>query len=549
MNRASYLTPSLFIVILCLLLYLPGILYLPVTDRDEALFSQASKQMVESNNYAAINFQDKPRHLKPPGIYWLQATSAKVFSGGQLNQIWTYRLPSLLGAMLSALLLFGFLANMVGRKYALLAASLLASCVLLSVEGHLATTDAMLLAAMVLMQGGLLRAFMTYKQQQPAQAWWLVCFWGGMTLGLVIKGTSPLIGFVTLFSVCALERSWQFWRACKPLIGVSLTVIITLIWLIIFSWAGHGNFLWDMIHGDVLPKLAGGQQSHGAPPGTFLLIYPLMFWPTSIFTVLAIHYAWQQRKQALSRFLLAWLIPNWLIFALIPTKLPQYMLPMYPAIACFIVLALSNRQTLSGSWKVVFWLFTIIWSLCTLAIAIAPSIFSWHLLHTIGWHNVIFAVVIISLLLLALLAIKRQHYQRLAWGLVFSAILVFNFIYCLLLPQLSPVWLSHSIKTAIPVTAQQAITDKQPLLATDYQEPSLVFLLGSKRVKFSSVDGIANRLKQQSPRYALLSQPSYQRMLAKNPSLHKLSIIARIRGFHYNGGHWLTLYLVSNQQP
>lgn len=97
-----------------------------------------------------------------------------------------------------------------------------------------------------------------------------------------------------------------------------------------------------MIHGDVLPKLVGGQQSHGAPPGMFLLIYPIMFWPASFFTIFAVHYAWEKRKEPLTRYLLAWIIPNWAIFAVIPTKLPEYVLPIYPAIACLIALSISQ---------------------------------------------------------------------------------------------------------------------------------------------------------------------------------------------------------------
>ena len=37
-----------------------------------------------------------------------------------------------------------------------------------------------------------------------------------------------------------------------------------------------------------------------------------------------------------ARFLLAWLVPCWIVFELVMTKLPHYVLPLYPAIAILI---------------------------------------------------------------------------------------------------------------------------------------------------------------------------------------------------------------------
>ena len=70
----------LLVGLLALIVILPGIAAMPVTDRDEARFAQASKQMLETGDLIDIRFQDQPRWKKPVGIYWLQAASAKVRS-------------------------------------------------------------------------------------------------------------------------------------------------------------------------------------------------------------------------------------------------------------------------------------------------------------------------------------------------------------------------------------------------------------------------------------------------------------------------------------
>src|SRR5262249_1931680 len=93
-----------FLIILCLAFFLPGFATLPPTDRDESLFAQSTKQMIENGNYVDIRFQDQPRYKKPIGIYWLQAMSVKLLSPRHLDQIWAYRVPSLIGATVAVVM-------------------------------------------------------------------------------------------------------------------------------------------------------------------------------------------------------------------------------------------------------------------------------------------------------------------------------------------------------------------------------------------------------------------------------------------------------------
>ena len=106
--------PYVLLLLLCLGLYVPGLAALPVMDRDEARFAQATRQMLESGDYLRIRFQDEARNKKPAAIYWLQAASVAAFSDAKSDAIWPYRLPSLLGATGAVLLAFAFGARLVG---------------------------------------------------------------------------------------------------------------------------------------------------------------------------------------------------------------------------------------------------------------------------------------------------------------------------------------------------------------------------------------------------------------------------------------------------
>ncbi len=131
---------------LALLLYLPGFFTLPPTDRDEARFAEASRQMLQSGNLVDIRFQDQPRYQKPIGIYWLQSTAAFV-AGRPTDAIWPYRIPSIVGAILALHFLLRLGERLFDRRSGLVASILLGACILMSVEARIATTDACLLAA------------------------------------------------------------------------------------------------------------------------------------------------------------------------------------------------------------------------------------------------------------------------------------------------------------------------------------------------------------------------------------------------------------------
>ena len=158
------------LALLCLLLWLPGVLSLPALDRDESRFAQSSRQMLDSGNFIDIRFGNVPRYKKPVGIYWAQAAATAVAGhiqniDGDHSHIWTYRLPSLLGGIAAVWLTF-WLGSAFGAEAGLLAALLLGFSVLLTAEATIATTDAVLLAAILGTQGVLMRVYRAGREER-----------------------------------------------------------------------------------------------------------------------------------------------------------------------------------------------------------------------------------------------------------------------------------------------------------------------------------------------------------------------------------------------
>ena len=209
-----------------LLCFLPGFFSTPPIDRDEARFTQATKQMVESGDYVDIRFQDEVRYKKPVGIYWLQAGVVKAASAlgfrRAVTTIWLYRVPSLIGAIGAVLLTYWAALAFVPRRAALLAGLMMASCVLLGIERLIAKTDAMLLMTVVAAMGAMARAYLPKRARRgwmpSANAGWLpAVFWTALAAGVLLKG--PLIVMVVGLAALALivvDRSARWLLALKP---------------------------------------------------------------------------------------------------------------------------------------------------------------------------------------------------------------------------------------------------------------------------------------------------------------------------------------------
>ena len=111
-------------------------------------------------------------------------------------------------------------------------------------------------------------------------------------------------------------------------------------------WRPTATFWTGAVGGDLAPKLAGGHESHGAPPGYHLLALPLLIFPATALLPAAAYTAWLRRAEPGVRFALAWLIPTWIVFEALPTKLVHYPLPAYGALAWLIAAAVTSPPAL-----------------------------------------------------------------------------------------------------------------------------------------------------------------------------------------------------------
>jgi 4-amino-4-deoxy-L-arabinose transferase-like glycosyltransferase len=464
--------------LLCLILYAPGLAAIPPLDRDEARFAQATRQMLETGDFVRIRFQDEARNKKPIAIYWLQAAAVAVFSSPESTAIWPYRLPSALAATAAVLLTFGFGARLLAsRATGFIAAVLTASALGVVVEAHLAKTDAALLAAVVAGQGALGLVYIgTWNGRRVG---WpvLLLFWLAEAAAILLKGPpGPVLALLTAGCLSIADRDAHWIGGLRPLPGILIMAAIVAPWLVAVQSATAGHFISDSLAYDLLPKLVGAQESHGAPPGYYLAVAIASFWPGSLFIVPGLLWGWQQRRAAAWRFLLAWLGPAWVFFELVPTKLPHYVLPLYPALALLAggALAKGFAKHLARPTRFVDSVLRVLWGAVTIALGAALLILPLWFGSRVSPAVIVAVAVMLGL---ACLLLFRDPQPMRAAGLVAAISAAFVLPAALAVaPELDYLWPSRSAAAAL---ARHPPGPGEAVLSVGYSEPSLVFLLGT----------------------------------------------------------------------
>jgi 4-amino-4-deoxy-L-arabinose transferase-like glycosyltransferase len=535
-----------FLMLCGLLLFLPGFFNIPPIDRDEARFAQATKQMVETGDFVDIRFQDEVRYKKPVGVYWLQAAAVETASALGLPRaqvrVWLYRVPSLIGAMGAVLLTYWTALAFVTRRAAIFAALILGSSVLLGVEARLAKTDAMLLLTVVAAMGALARVYLSWQRGEdplrPPWSWPLI-FWTALAGGILLKG--PLILMfvaLTIATLAILDRSATWLWRLRPLWGLMWLSVLVLPWFVAIFWRAGDQFFADSIGGDMLSKLAA-QESHGAPPGAYLLLFWVTFWPGAPLAAMAAPSVWRARREPGAQYLLAWLLPSWIVFELVLTKLPHYVLPLYPAIAILTVGALE-RRILSRSWLTsgAAWWFaipalgSIIAVIGAIALTRQPAFLAWPFMA---------AALIFGLFAWWLYDDNRA--ERSLLNAVVAAMLLVVAIYGVVVPALTPLFPSAEIARAL----RNVVCVGPKAAAAGFHEPSLVFMTGTSTL-LTDGSGAADFLGQGSCRFALVEQRSERSFAQRAEAIGlRYNVATRIDGYNISQGRAISVAIFRSE--
>lgn len=481
-----------------------GIGALPPIERDEARFIEATRGMyasAESTGWIVPRVGDEPRLNKPPLVYWLQSASmalADRFGWVQatgMPAVWPYRLVSINAVLLSGFVVCWFARQMFAAPVAGWAVWIFFATQVLVVDARLARADQLLLTCILVAQAALWRLWL--RDGRGSGVWQArAVLWIAIGFGVMTKGpVAPLVVGLTALALAAIEWRWTWLWRLRPDVGVLISLAPLAMWVaLVVQQVGFETWWQKAVVEELWQR---GTESMERPmfwPGTYTLLSSGLLWPGSLVLYPALVRGWRAarthwhgarhrghppRAGRAELFCFAWLVPGWILFELLPTKLPHYILPLAPAFALLAARGLFARRLWSAVYQS--WLgraallgWVLLGALLTGGISFAALVF---LRDGASRTTEVLAIIHVTLALLliggmaAALVIQR-HRAALATSFALATVshaLLFGWI----LPGNDQLWLSRSLaKELWQLDPQQ----ERPVVSAIWDEESLWFL-------------------------------------------------------------------------
>jgi 4-amino-4-deoxy-L-arabinose transferase-like glycosyltransferase len=342
--------PQRSIICLGLLLMLSGNWILPLTDRDEARFSEASREMIQRSDYIVPWFNGEWRLYKPTGIYWCQIASYRVLGVNEFAA----RLPSALFTTATALLLVRWGRKIADAKTGFLAGAMLLTGVHLAVFGRAATADLALIFFFTLATWSGWE--LTRPEQSSRRKWWWI-FYLALVLGFLAKGPVAWLPLVGMILGRALRRDSFRLPLTETVVGLAVAVALIGCWGIPALVQTNGMFWTVGMNEQVYQRAVAVNNGHGLagiwgfflPLPFYFVLFFVSFFPWSTRVPMTLYRWWREpRRDDLGWYLLTIAATVFIVFSLVKTKLFHYTMPAFPLIALWLARQISGAADLPG---------------------------------------------------------------------------------------------------------------------------------------------------------------------------------------------------------
>jgi 4-amino-4-deoxy-L-arabinose transferase-like glycosyltransferase len=354
----------------CVLFHLAGTWSLPLIDRDEPRFAEASREMIERGDYVVPYFNDRVRFDKPPLTYWAQVASYGIFGENDFAA----RFPSTIAAALTAVLLLAWGSRFGKTSVGWWAAIIFTLSLQTFLHAKAGVADMWLVLFVTLAHWSgyeLLRDCLTnddkrstFNVQRSTFSWNWWMFYLALGFAFLAKGPIGWTPLLTVTSTIILLRVPQFAQRFKFGRGIVIILAIVSIWGIPALLGTNGEFFVVGIGRHVIGRSFGAMEGHGANSlGAYLLLLPFYFvtvfasfFPWSIKLPWLARQLWRNRRAAvgtsgdspgnkIDNYLLTGTAIIFFIFTLAKTKLPHYTLPAFPLLSLLLARRWIDSET------------------------------------------------------------------------------------------------------------------------------------------------------------------------------------------------------------
>jgi 4-amino-4-deoxy-L-arabinose transferase-like glycosyltransferase len=291
-------------------------------DQDETKYAQIAREILETGDPITLHINGQPWYVHPPFYVWLVAATGRVFGFSEF----TVRFWSAAFGVIAVYTTILIGRAWFGPRAGVLAGAILAVTLQFLVQSRLAVFDIVLVAWMLLAVYAFVRA---YREGRRRDYLWFFLFAGLATLtkgpiGLVLPG-------LVIAAFAAIRRAWGRWREVPWIPGLALYAAVGLSWYAAEAWV-HGRPFVDAAFGYyTVGRFFGVVEGQSGPwyyyvPVVLFGAMPWMaFWPAAA----AYHFRRHGHDDA-SLFVLLWVAVAFVFYSVAGTKVPNYILPIYP---------------------------------------------------------------------------------------------------------------------------------------------------------------------------------------------------------------------------
>jgi 4-amino-4-deoxy-L-arabinose transferase-like glycosyltransferase/membrane-associated phospholipid phosphatase len=520
-------------------------------DRDEPRYVKATVEMLTTGDWLVPTFNGEWRLHKPIGIYWLMAGARALLGFREL----TFRLPAVLATGASLLLTWRIGRRLLGGRTGLWAGIILATSFMMLVVGTMATTDAVLLLT-------ILAALTFFFDSLRAGATWPRTLGLGLALGAtqLIKGPVGLaVVVLTILLTWWLARrhsalTGRYWLHLLAALAIGTAVFVA--WAIPANAATGGAFLREGLGEHVGRRMSEPREGHG---GDFWLTLPTYI-PVALFGF----FPWTAMLPAAvagaasagiggrvgRAVLVGWFVPTFLMMSLVATKLPHYILPVFPAMALATAAVVTGRA--ERAWSDLLWLRIGRWLFGVAVVAAGLGAMGGTMYLAFegrtGYRELEMGAFATTLVLLAgALCLRPSRDGRPAFRariLVAMMLVLLAVQGLVMVPAVEPLKPSRPLAEAINARTGA----KVPVFTAGYDEPSLHAYLRRTPIEHVADDGFAAWAAEDGPAVLVTTADRLAAARSRHGSLGLETIAAR-DGVNVAKGKWVDLVAVGRKLP
>ena len=348
-----------------------------LNEPDEGRYAEIAREMVETGDWLVPQLWYLPHLDKPPMTYWLVAAAIKLFGQNE----WAVRLPLALAAIggIWAAYLLGCSVN--GRRTGRWSALILQTSMLYFAMARLLTTDLFLTVFTLWAMYFFWRSWRRLADAEPGKRpsgffGWHLAGWTALALAFLTKGpvalAIPLAAFGALLFYCRRQIHGKKTLVAGLLCGVAVFLVLVAPWfLLVFARIPASAHY--MIFGQVAGHLLGTSAKNR--PGSVFYFFGIIAVGLLPWTPL-LGWLWRRRHwRGLTApgkdawlFLNVWAIFTFALFSFSHSKLPPYILPLFPALAVLLAWRFfDGDETVANAPRIA-------WRICSLCALLLPAV-------------------------------------------------------------------------------------------------------------------------------------------------------------------------------